>query len=84
MTADSSVHRVYATFDSLEEFKEKIGPSSPNSVAIWITQSKPTGTSREDGHLPITTPSPSLRPSTPSPPISALTSSLAARLNSTS
>jgi hypothetical protein len=44
MRADSSVHRVYATFDSLEDFKEKIGPSVAELRRSLDAQVKPTST----------------------------------------
>jgi hypothetical protein len=49
MTADSSVHRVYATFDSLEEFKERIGPSIAELRRHLDALSVPTGAKADEG-----------------------------------
>jgi hypothetical protein len=49
MTADSLVHRVYATFDSLEEFNKKIGPSIVELRRHLDAQSPPTGTPPAEG-----------------------------------
>ena len=84
MSADSLVHRVYATFESLEDFKEKIGPSIAELRRHLDGRSQLIGISATEGRTSaLTTPSPSLLPSTPSLVISVLTTSLAARLNST-
>ncbi len=49
MTPDSAVHRVYATFDSLEDFKEKVGPSIAELRRYLEKSSEPTGTTRGVG-----------------------------------
>jgi len=77
MTADSSVNRVYATFDSLEDFKEKIGSSIAELRRHLDAQSEPTGTTDRD---PI--PKPPAFYAEPAYIVSH--NSLAARLNSTS
>ncbi len=61
MTADSLVHRVYATFDSLEEFQEKIGPSLAELRRHLDAQSESTGRTGDRGrrsadHVPIPKP----------------------------
>jgi hypothetical protein len=61
MTADSLVHRAYATFDSLEEFKEKVGPSIAELLShleagserlVRTVDEKPASTD----HIPIPKP----------------------------
>jgi hypothetical protein len=49
MTADSLVHRVYATFDSLEEFKKKIGPSLAELRRYLDAQSELSRTTADEG-----------------------------------
>ena len=41
MAPDSQVHRVYATFDSLEEFKERVGPAVASLRRYLDAQSDP-------------------------------------------
>jgi hypothetical protein len=43
VSADSRVHRVYATFDSLEEFQQKIGPSIAELRRFLDAQPEATG-----------------------------------------
>jgi hypothetical protein len=58
---DSPVHRVYSTFDSLEDFKEKIGPSIAKLCPHLKGPSEPTVTTADKGrtsadHTPIPKP----------------------------
>jgi Domain of unknown function (DUF4062) len=51
MSSDSSVQRVYAEFNSLEEFKETIGPSIADLRRHLEAQSSPTGV--PSGQVPL-------------------------------
>jgi hypothetical protein len=49
ITPDSPVHRVYATFDSLEDFKDKVGPSIAELRRQLDKSSEPPGTTPGGG-----------------------------------
>jgi hypothetical protein len=51
MNADSAVHRIYATFNSLEDFKDKIGPALAELRRYLDTDSARSEVTPEEKHL---------------------------------